>query len=170
MRTISALLGVGMMSLMACAQTADDPTDSDAVSVAVADDDLDPQGKVSRTPSATMTCTQATGGCAPVGYRNASCAMSNLKPNSYVVVCVKGSCPSVYGIGNANGETCFPEQKVALDGTARAFFSVLPDATYSFTVRSGGSKPGGFLASASAVMSSAVGESTQCGGEPIGCN
>jgi hypothetical protein len=172
MKTIggSALLGAGMMVLAACTH-AEESTDldPDAVAVEVAES-VDPQGKAPRAPDVTMTCAQATGGCAPVGYRNANCAVSNLKANSYVVICVKGTCPSVYGMGNANGETCFPEQKVALDGTARAFFAVKPDATYSFTTRSGGAKAGEFMATSSASISSSVGEDTQCGGQPIGCN
>jgi hypothetical protein len=117
-----------------------------------------------------MTCTQATGGCAPIGFRNVNCALSNLKANTYVVVCVKGACPSVYGNANANGEVCYAEQKVATDGTARAFFSVRPDATYSFTTYSGGPKAGTVMASTTASVSSSVGVDTQCGGQPYGCN
>lgn len=168
MRTIKvAVLGLGIMALAACAQTAE-PEDAASVEL---DETLDPQGKAPpRAPGDTMTCKQSAGGCAPIGYRNVDCVLSNLKANTYVVVCVKGGCPSVYGNVNANGEVCYPEQKVATDGTARAFFPVRPDATYSFTTYSGAPKAGTTLASTTASVSSSIGVDTQCGGQPIGCN
>jgi hypothetical protein len=166
MRTIKGVvLGLGVMALVACTQTAE----QDELTPVELDDTLDPQGKTTRAPSHTMTCAQATGGCAPIGFRNVNCALSNLKANTYVVVCVKGGCPAVYGNANAKGEVGYPEQKVATDGTARAFFSVRPDATYSFTTYSGAPKPGTVMASASASVSSSIGVDTQCGGEPVGC-
>jgi hypothetical protein len=117
-----------------------------------------------------MTCTQGTGGCVPTGYRSANCTISNLKPSSYVVPCVKAVCPSVYGYSNGKGESCFAPQKVALDGTAKAFFALLPDATYGFATysatKSGPSST--VIASATAVLLSSVGEGTQCGGQPSG--
>lgn len=165
----SGLVGAGLVMLAACAP-GEDPADleSDAVALEIADG-LDPQGKTARAP-VTMTCVQPTVGCAPTGYRHATCSLGGLKPNTYVVTCVKGACPAVYGMSNGNGETCFPEQKVSLEGTVRAFFAVRPDATYSFVTRSAGPKAGVVLASATATISSSIGEDTQCGGEPIGCN
>ena len=168
MSTIKGVvLGLGTMALMACTQTVE-PEEAAPMEL---DETLDPQGKKSdRTPADTMTCTQSTGGCAPVGYRNVDCALANLKANTNVVVCVKGGCPSVYGNVNANGEVCYPAQKVSVDGTARVFFSVRPDQAYSFTTYSGAPKPGMVLATANASVSSSVGLDTQCGGQPIGCN
>jgi hypothetical protein len=117
------------------------------------------------TPGASMTCAQATGGCVPVGYRAAYCTLSNLKPNSYVRVCVKAVCPAFYGFSSGYGESCYTTERVAADGTSYAFFTLAPDATYSFTTYSG-TKLTTAVASASTTVSSSVGEATQCGGTP----
>ena len=168
MRTLKGVvlgLATTAMTLMACTQSPE-PEETAPLEL---DETLDPQGKTTRSPTDAMTCKQSTGGCAPVGYRNVDCTLANLKANTYIVVCVKGGCPNVYGNVNAKGEVCYPEQKVATDGTARAFFSVRPDATYSFTTYSGAPKPGTTMASATASVSSSLGVDTQCGGQPIGC-
>jgi hypothetical protein len=117
------------------------------------------------TSGPSMTCTQATGGCVPVGYRAATCVLSNFKPNSYVRVCVKAVCPAFYGFSSGNGESCFTTERVAFDGTSYAFFALAPDATYSFTAYSGTKLTTAF-AKASTTLLSSVGETTQCGGTP----
>jgi hypothetical protein len=167
MRIGGALLGLGLLAVTACTQSAE--PDELAPTLLETTDDLDPQGKAPRTSAVTMTCVQATGGCTPVGYRNANCAMANLKPNTYVVTCVKAKCPAVYGFDNGRGESCFTPQKVALDGTAIGFFALLPDASYSITTyTSKNGAPGEVLASSSVSLASSVGEDTQCGGVPSG--
>ena len=169
MQTIGggALLGLGILTLVACTQTTEaDECDHAPVDVS---DELELHGKAPRAPGITMSCAQATTGCGPIGYRLANCAMGNLKANSYVVTCVKAKCPAVYGYDNGRGESCFPPQKVALDGTAIGFFALLPDATYAVTTyTSKNGAPGEVLATSSVTLQSSVGEETQCGGVPSG--
>lgn len=153
------------MSITGCAARAEE---ADVVPVDITDE-LTPTGKPVKSPGPTMNCVQATTGCTPVGYRTAYCEMANLKPNSYVLTCVKAKCPAVYGYDNGRGESCFPAQKVALDGTAVAFLPLQPDATYSMTTyTSKNGVPDEVLASTNVSIASSVGQDTQCGGVPSG--
>ena len=177
MRTIggNAVIGAGMIALaVSLATGCAEPEEVDPVLADVAEG-VGPEGKPgagagpsSASTTMTMTCTQETAGCVPTGYRIAKCKLSNLKPSSYVVACVKAECPAVYDVTQPKGQSCDSPQQVAADGTAYAFFPLLPDATYDFTAYSG-SKNGGasstVLGSTSAPMLSSIGEATQCGGQ-----
>ncbi len=117
----------------------------------------------------TMTCAQETTGCSPVGYRNARCSLAGLKPKSWVRVCVQAACPDVWS--NHVPENCFDVTKVAGDGTAYAWFSLLPDASYTFEAHESTHQGalGDVLATAGATLLSSVGVGTQCGEAPPAC-